>query len=144
MQAAIVIKNKYMHQLKRPFPFYVEGYESHGYDKYVAELNYNFLKFYGEENVRKVYLEMKRAKSIHRQEKKSAKKEKRDMIREYKQKAKEDKLYKNLRKDKLKAITLKDEKIKAADKKFEFEITAARIRLNEVKKANAQRLKKWN
>jgi len=48
--AAILIKNKYGHQLKRPFPYYVSGTNILKYEKYVSKLNRNFLKFYQKTN----------------------------------------------------------------------------------------------
>lgn len=42
---AIVIKNKYGHQLKRPFPFYVKGNNLKKYKEYVIKLNKNLHQF---------------------------------------------------------------------------------------------------
>lgn len=44
-QAAIVIKNKYGHQLKDPFPYYVKGTNLSKYDMYVQKLVKNLKKF---------------------------------------------------------------------------------------------------
>lgn len=44
-QVAIVIKNKYGHQLKRPFPYYVKGTNLKKYSEYVLKLNYKFQTF---------------------------------------------------------------------------------------------------
>lgn len=42
---AIVIKNKYGHQLKHPFPYYVKGTKITKYDTYVMKLNDHLTKF---------------------------------------------------------------------------------------------------
>ena len=44
-QVAIVIKNKYGHQLKRPFPYYVKGTKLKKYSEYVLKLNNQFQTF---------------------------------------------------------------------------------------------------
>jgi len=57
--AAILIKNQYGHQLKRPFPYYVSGTNIMKYEKYVSKLNKNFLKFYQKTNRPQYILELK-------------------------------------------------------------------------------------
>ncbi|MCX7728480.1 MAG: hypothetical protein N2203_03310 [Bacteroidia bacterium] len=51
---AIVIKNKYGHQLKSPFPYYIKGQNVLKYEMYVQKLVNNFTKF-KEKNPRKSY-----------------------------------------------------------------------------------------
>lgn len=51
---AIVIKNKYGHQLKKPFPYYIKGTKLNKYANYVMKLNEKF-KSFKEKNPRKNY-----------------------------------------------------------------------------------------
>lgn len=53
-QVAIVIKNKYGHQLKRPFPYYVKGTNSNKYNLYVQTLQKK-LESYRKNNPKMTY-----------------------------------------------------------------------------------------
>ncbi len=53
-EVSILIKNKYGHQLKPPFPYYIKGTNPKKYNDYVISLNTAFKKF-REKNPRKNY-----------------------------------------------------------------------------------------
>ncbi len=75
---AIVVKDKFFHQLKDPFPFYVKGYDLTKYNLYIEKLNTKISSFYQEEliqnKIREALLRKKKEKAASRLLKKERKK----------------------------------------------------------------------